>query len=91
MIGFSSEAKKAFDFLLKAGAQCAVPELAEAQFAEATGLVKYPFLAEQITMAEYDALISEVHEARQSRFRNLLVDTNKLALHARQEWPGDSE
>jgi hypothetical protein len=91
MTGFNSEAKKALDFLLKSAVECAIADLAASRFAEATGLVKYPFLAELITLAEYDALISEVHEARQKRFRNLLVDTNKLALHARQEWPGDAE
>ncbi len=89
MIGFSTEARVTLDFLIKTGIESPIAEVAESRFAEATGLVKYPFLAQQITMREYDELIAVVHEARQKRFRNLLVDTNQAARQARKDWVGD--
>lgn len=89
MIGFSTEARVTLDFLIKTGIESPIAEVAESRFAEATGLVKYPLLAQQITMKEYDELIGIVHEARQKRFRNLLVDHGKMALQARNGWLGE--
>ena len=89
MIGFSGEARTMLSFLLKTGLESAIAELAETRFAEATGLVKYPFLAQQITMREYDELIAEIALARQARFRNLLIDTEQHAVNRRAEWVAD--
>jgi hypothetical protein len=75
--GFSGEARKHFDFLLKVGMQSQQAELAEISFAEATGLVKYPYLAEQITISEYDGLIAEVAAARQNRFSTLIQNFSR--------------
>lgn len=83
MTGFNKEAQSTFDFLLKTGVDSPVAEVAEIRFAEATGLVKYPFLAAQITLAEYDQLIGSVQEARQKRFRNLITDTDQIAAQRR--------
>lgn len=77
MSGFSGEARKHFDFLLKVGMRCQQAELAEISFAEATGLVKYPYLAEQITIAEYDGLIAEIAAARQNRFSTLIQNFSR--------------
>jgi len=66
------EAATAFKYLLQAGMDAAVPEVAEVLFAEATGLVKYPFLAEQITMATYDDLIEQIALARRRRFKSII-------------------
>lgn len=88
MSSFDGEARTAFDFLLKTGLESPVPEIAESRFSEATGLVKYPFLAKLITMIEYDGLIAEIKEARLSRFKNLLVDTEQHAVNRRAEWEG---
>ncbi|MEG0064730.1 MAG: hypothetical protein RR740_09025 [Pseudomonas sp.] len=74
---FNGEARKHFDFLLKVGMQSPQAELAEISFAEATGLVKYPFLAEQITTSEYDGLIAEVAAARQNRFSTLIQNFSR--------------
>lgn len=86
MIGFSGEARASLSFLLKTGLESPVAEIAEMRFAEATGLVKYPFLAQQITMREYDELITEIAIARQARFRNLLVNIEQHAIKQRAEW-----
>lgn len=90
MNGFSGEARTNLDFLLKTGLEAPLAELAEARFAEATGLVKYPFLAQQITMREYDELIAEIAIARQARFRNLLVNTEQHAINQRAAWTGEA-
>lgn len=80
MIGFNGDARSTFDFLLKSAIASPVPEVSEARLAEATGLVKYPFLAQQITMREYDALIAEIAAARQTRFSTLIQNTQQVTM-----------
>lgn len=76
---FHFEAASCFKFLLETGIAANVPEVAEARFAEATGLAKYPFLAQLITMREYDDLIAQVAAARQERFSTLIQKTAQVA------------
>ena len=78
MKGFGAESRKAFDFLLKSAIAADVPEVAEVRLAEATGMAKYPFLEQQMTMREFDQLIAEVAEARQVRFSTMIQQTKQV-------------
>lgn len=77
MTGFHAEARKHFEFLLKVAKVSQSADLAETGLAEATGLAKYAYLAEQIGTAEYDGLIAEVAAARQNRFSTLIQNFSR--------------
>lgn len=78
MSRFGSEARKAFDFLLESAIAAHIPEVAELRLGEATGMVKYPFLEQLITLREYESLIAEIAKIRQERFSTLIQQTVRV-------------